>query len=249
MKHTISNELFLDLVARWNIIDHTYINTKKECSMPATNNYDSFMRELGYRANVSGSLDANFADGLAMFIEWAQDKDFILRPYYNNGNIIFENLDKILKYCCVVARPVINGCAFERVMFTKRVYLQSYNGTKVMLYGYIDGFYPIDVDVTVEKFYNLVNKASLNSHGIPIKDMQEKIDFEKLEEDYSKVGKADYMFNRNKYKYITGGRQKVWSLDFLSSSSGSSSSSDILDMGRKNLGNSGIGFGDYYGEY
>ena len=233
----LSNDIFISSLLAYNIRDDIY---------------NSFMKELDYKANVKYySIDTNFAEGLAMFIKWAQDKDFILRPFCDNGNIIFEKLDKILKYCSVTEyyteeKPYHT---YEQLRFTRRVYLECDDAHGVWLYGYKDRPYYIGVHVTVDCFYDLVNKASLRQHGISIKEMQEKTDFEKLKEDFAYAGEPRHKFSRAEHRYVTNGNQSTWTFPFRSSPSGSSSSNGILDMGRKNLGNSGIGFGDYYGEY
>lgn len=243
MNKEISNELFLDLVTRWNIINHDYIHDDV---------YNSFIKQLGYKANVKcRSVDTNFAEGLVMFMNWAQDKDFILRPFCDNGNIIFEKLDKILNYCSVTdfytkEKPYHT---YEQLRFTRKIYLACDDSYGVWLYGYTDRPYYIGVHITVDELYNLVNKASLRQHGISIKEMQEKTDFEKLKEDFAWAGEPHHKFNKGKHRYVTDGNQSAWEFPFLSSSSSSSSNNDILDMGRKKLGNSGIGFMDYYGEY
>lgn len=245
--HKNSNEKFLDVVRRWNIIVSEHINNKK---------YDNFLEKIGYNSACYERLDRNFADGLLMFIDWAKDKDFILSPKGMNGVIIFDKLDKILKYCMTVDSPEdFHSC--EQIRFTSKVYLQ------VGIYDYehkISLFNPnarditvkIDVTHTVDDLYNLVNKASLYNHGVPIEEMQKDINFKQLYKKYNGGARCQHKFDRelqdglcvvgNKYAYDIP-------LSFFGSTSSSSSSGGILDMGRKNLGNSGIGFDDYFGEY
>ena len=171
----MDKEKFLDLVRRWNIIVSEHVTNGK---------YDRFFANIGYHSACYSNVDCNFADGLLMFMDWAKDKDFILSPKGKNGIMMFDKLDKILKYCLTVDNPEdYHSC--EEIRFTNKVYL------KVGMYDHenkINLFYPnecdltapIDVTHTVDDLYNMVNKASLCNHGVPIKEMQKKIDFERL---------------------------------------------------------------------
>lgn len=239
----MNKEKFLDLVRRWNIIVSEHINTGK---------YNYFLNKIGYHSACYGNVDRNFADGLLMFMDWAKDKDFILSPKGKNGIIMFDKLDKILKYCMTVGFPE-NFHSYEQIRFTYKVYLQVGDEYEVYL------FYPnerdltaqIDVTHTVDDFYNMVNKASLCNHGIPIKEMQKKIDFDYLYKEFNGGAHCHHKFDRKPQESLIKGNEYIPDipLSFFGSTSSSSSSSGILDMGKKNLGNSGIGFGDYYGEY
>ena len=243
----MNKEKFLDLVRRWNIIVNEHINNKK---------YNRFLDKIGYNSACYERLDRNFADGLLIFMDWAKDKDFILSPKGKNGVILFDKLNKILKYCITVDDPDdYHSC--EEIRFTYKVYLQ------VGMYDYehtIKLFYPnerdltVDIDVThtVDDFYNLVNKASLCNHGVPIKEMQKKVDFNYLYKEFNGGAFCRHKFDRKPQEGLIKGNEYIPDIPlsfFGSTSSSSSSSSGILDMGRKNLGNSGIGFGDNYGEY
>ena len=243
----MSKEKFLDLVRRWNIIVSEHINERK---------YDCFLNKIGYQSACYERLDRNFADGLLMFMKWAKDKDFILSPKGKNGILMFDKLDKMLKYCITVNDPkVYHSC--EQIRFTNKVYLQ------VGMYDYehrIKLFYPnerdltveIDVTHTVDDLYNLVNKASLYNHGVPIKEMQKNVDFDYLYKEFNGGAFCRHKFDRKLQDGLCSGNKYAYDIPlsfFGSTSSSSSSSNGILDMGRKNLGDSGIGFGDYYGEY
>jgi len=244
---TINKEKFLDLVRRWNIIVNEHINNKK---------YNYFLDKIGYNSACCERLDCNFADGLLMFMDWAKDKDFILSPKGKNGVIIFDKLDKILKYCVTVSNPE-DYHSFEQIRFTNKVYLQA------GMYDYeheINLFNPdihnsvvgIDITHTVNDFYNLVNEASLYNHGVSIKEIQNNIDFDCLYKKYNGGTRCHHKFDRKLQDGLCNGNKYAYDIPlsfFGSISSSSPSSSDILDVGRKNLGNSGIGFGDYYGEY
>ena len=240
---------FLDLVKRWNIIVSEHINNGK---------YDYFLDKIGYHSACYGNVDCNFADGLLRFMDWAKDKDFILSPKGKNGIIMFDKLDKILKYCMTVDNPEdYHSC--EEIRFTHKVYL------KVGMYDHeykINLFYPnerdltIDIDVThtVDDFYNMVNKASLCNHGVPIKEMQKKVDFDYLYKKFNGGARCRHKFERKPQESLIKGNEYIPDIPLsffgsTSSSSSSPSSSGILDMGRKNLGDMGVGFGDYYGEY
>lgn len=238
---------FIDLVRRWNIIVSEHINNGK---------YNDFLDKIGYHSACYRDIDCNFADGLIMFIDWAKDKDFILSPKGKNGIIIFDKLNKILKYCMTVDSPEdYHSC--EEIRFTHKVYL------KVGIYDHeykINLFYPnkydltapIDVTHTVDDFYNMINKASLCNHGVSIKEMQNKVDFDYLYKEFNGGAYCRHKFDRKPQEGLIKGGEYISNIPlsfFGSTSSSSLSSSGILDMGRKNLGNSGIGFGDYYGEY
>lgn len=243
----MNKEKFLDLVRRWNIIVNEHIKNKK---------YNCFLGKIGYNSACYERLDRNFADGLLMFMDWAKDKDFILSPKGKNGVLMFDKLDKILKYCITVDDPEdYHSC--EQIRFTNKVYLQA------GMYDYehtINLFYPnecdltvgIDVTHTVDDLYNLIDKASLCNHGVPIKEMQEKVDFDDLYKEFNGGKFCRHKFDRKPQEGLIKGNEYIPDIPlsfFGSTSSSPSSSSGILDMGRKNLGNSGIGFGDYYGEY
>ena len=243
----MNKEKFCDLVRRWNIIVNEHINNKK---------YNRFLDKIGYNSACYERLDRNFADGLLIFMDWAKDKDFILSPKGKNGVILFDKLNKILKYCITVDDPEdYHSC--EQIRFTNKVYLQvgmcDYEHT-------INLFYPnecdltvgIDVTHTVDDLYNLINKASLCNHGVPIKEMQEKVDFDYLYKEFNGGKFCRHKFDRKPQEGLIKGNEYIPDIPlsfFGSTSSSSPSSSGILDVGRKNLGNSGIGFGDYYGEY
>lgn len=240
----MNKEKFLDLVRRWNIIISEHINEGK---------YDDFLDKIGYHSACCERLDCNFADGLLMFMDWAKDKDFILSPKGKNGIMRFDKLDKILKYCLTVANPDdFHSC--EEIRFTHKVYL------KVGMYDYehtINLFYPNECDITapinvthtVDDLYNMVNKASLCHHGVPIAEMQKNVDFDYLYKEFNGGAFCRHKFDRKPQEGLIKGNNYIPSIFCGSASSSSLSSSGILDMGRKNLGNSGIGFGDYYGEY
>lgn len=243
----MNKEKFLDLVRRWNIIVNEHINNKK---------YNCFLGKIGYNSACYERLDRNFADGLLMFMDWAKDKDFILSPKGKNGVLMFDKLDKILKYCITVDDPEdYHSC--EQIRFTNKVYLQvgmcDYEHT-------INLFYPnerdltvrIDVTHTVDDLYNLINKASLCNHGVPIEEMQKKVDFDYLYKEFNGGTRCRHKFDRKLQDGLCNGNEYAYDIPlsfFGSTSSSSPFSSGILDVRRKNLGNSGIGFGDYYGEY
>lgn len=243
----MNKEKFLDLVRRWNIIINEHINNGR---------YNCFLNKIGYNSACYESLDRNFADGLLMFMDWAKDKDFILSPKGKNGVIMFDKLDKILKYCMTVDSPE-NFHSFEEIRFTNKVYL------KVGMYDYehrIRLFNPnardltveIDVVHTVDSFYNLINKASLYNHGVPIEEMQKNIDFDRLYKEYNGGTFCRHKFDRKLQDGLCNGNEYAYDIPlsfFGSTLSSSPSSNGILDVCRKNLGNSGNGFGDYYGEY
>lgn len=243
----MNKEKFLDLVRRWNIIVSEHINNEK---------YSRLLYNIGYHSAYYSNVDCNFADGLIMFMDWAKDKDFILSPKGKNGIIRFDKLDKILKYCMTVDNPDdYHSC--EEIRFTNKVYL------KVGMYDHdykINLFYPnerdmtapIDVAHTVDDLYNMVNKASLCNHGVPIKEMQKKVDFDYLYKKYNGGAYCRHKFDRKPQEGLIKGNEYIPDIPlsfFGSTSSSSSSSSGILDMGKKNLGDMGVGFGDYYGEY
>lgn len=243
----MNKEKFLDLVRRWNIIVNEHINNEK---------YNCFLDKIGYNSACYERLDCNFADGLLMFMGWAKDKDFILSPKGKNGVLMFDKLDKILKYCITVDNPEdYHSC--EQIRFTNKVYLQ------VGMYDYeykINLFnsnihniaISIDVTHTVDDFYNLVNEASLYNHGVPIKEIQNNIDFDYLYKKYNGGTRCHHKFDRKLQDSLCNGNEYASDIPisfFGSTSSSSSSSSGILDRRGPNLGYSGIGFGDYYGEY
>lgn len=247
VEHTISTELFLDLVRRWNIIVSEHIHNGK---------YDYFLDKIGYHSACYRNVDRNFADGLIMFMDWAKDKDFILSPKGQNGNMRFDKLDKILKYCMTVDDPDdFHSC--EEIRFTYKVFLKAgmYDGEhEIKLFYPSENVLttPIDVTHTVDDLYNMVNKASLCNHGVPIDEMQKKVDFDYLYKKFNGGAFCRHKFDRKPQKGIVKGGEYIPDIPlsfFGSTSSSPSSSSGILDIGRKNLGNSGIGFGDYYGEY
>lgn len=241
----MNKEKFLDLVRRWNIIVSEHINNEK---------YSRLLYNIGYHSACYSNVDCNFANGLIMFMDWAKDKDFILSPKGKNGIIRFDKLDKILKYCMTVDNPDdYHSC--EEIRFTNKVYL------KVGMYDHeykINLFYPnerdmtapIDVAHTVDDLYNMVNKASLCNHGVPIKEMQKKVDFDYLYKKYNGGAYCRHKFDRKPQEGLIKGNEYIPDipLSFFGSTS-SSSSSGILDMEKKNLGDMGVGFGDYYGEY
>lgn len=243
----MNKEKFLDLVRRWNIIVSEHIHNGK---------YDYFLDKIGYHSACYRNVDRNFADGLIMFMDWAKDKDFILSPKGKNGIILFDKLDKILKYCITVADPDdFHSC--EEIRFTYKVFLKAgmYDGEHEIKLFYPSKNVlttPIDVTHTVDDLYNMVNKASLCNHGVPIDEMQKKVDFDYLYKEFDGGKFCRHKFDRKPQEGLIKGNEYIPDipLSFLgSTSSSSSSSSGILDVGRKNLGNSGIGFGDYYGEY
>ena len=218
--------------------------------------YECFLNKIGYQSACYEKLDRNFADGLLMFMDWAKDKDFILSPKGKNGVIMFDKLDRMLKYCITVYDPEgFHSC--EQIRFTNKVYLQ------VGMYDYeqkIKLFYPnkreiavcIDITHTVDDFYNLINEASLYNHCIPIEEIQKNIDFDSLYKEYNGGAFCRHKFDRKLQDGLCDGNKYACDIPlsfFGSTSSSTSSSSGILDIGRKSLGNSGIGFGDYYGEY
>lgn len=243
----MNKEIFLDLVRRWNIIVSEHINNGK---------YDCFLNKIGYNSACYERLDRNFADGLLMFMNWAKDKDFILSPKGKNGVVMFDKLDKILKYCITIDDPEeYHSC--EQIRFTNMIYLQTgmYDYEyRVMLFNPNARNIAVDIDIThtVDDFYNLINKASLYNHGVPIEEIQTNIDFDCLYKEYNGGKRCHHNFDRKLQVGLCDGNEYACDIPlsfFGSTSSSSSSSSGILDMGRKNLGNSGIGFGDYYGEY
>lgn len=240
----MNKEKFLDLVRRWNIIVNEHINNKK---------YNRFLDKIGYNSACYQNVDRNFADGLIMFMDWAKDKDFILSPKGKNGIILFDKLDKILKYCMTVGFPE-NFHSFEQIRFTSRVYLQVGDEYQVYLFypNERDLTAPIDVTHTVDDLYRFVDNASLCNHGVPIKEMQKKVDFDYLYKEFDGGKFCRHKFDRKPQEGLTKGGEYIPDIPlnfFGSTSSSSPSSNGILDIGRKNLGNSGIGFGDYYGEY
>lgn len=234
---------FIDLVRRWNIIVSEHINARK---------YNDFLNKIGYHSACYRNVDRNFADGLLMFMDWAKDKDFILSPKGENGIIMFDKLDKILKYCMTVGFPE-NFHSYEQIRFTHKVYLQVGDEYEVYL------FYPnerdlttqIDVTHTVDDLYNMVNKASLCNHGVPIKKMQKIIDFDYLYKAFNGGAHCHHKFDRKPQESLIKGNEYIPNipLSFFGSTSSSSSSTPILDRKDPNLGHMGVGFGDYYGEY
>jgi len=243
----MNKEKFLDLVRRWNIIVNEHINNKK---------YNRFLDKIGYNSACYERLDRNFADGLLMFMDWAKDKDFILSPKGKNGVIMFDKLDKILKYCITVDSPEdYHSC--EQIRFTKWVYLQTGMSDyehKIYLFNPNKRDLTVDIDVThtVDDFYNLINEASLYNHGVSIEEIQNNIDFDCLYKEFNGGAYCRHKFDRKLQDGLCNGNKYAYDppLSFFGSTSSSSpSSSGILDMGRKNLGDIGVGFGDYYGEY
>ena len=108
----MDKEKFLDLARRWNIIVSEHINNGK---------YNYFLDKIGYHSAYYENVDRNFADGLLMFMDWAKNKDFILSPKGKNGIILFDKLDKILKYCMTVDNPDdFHSCEEIRFTITRR---------------------------------------------------------------------------------------------------------------------------------
>lgn len=244
----MNKEKFIDLVRRWNIIISEHIHNGK---------YDHFLHKIGYHSACYRNVDRNFADGLIMFMDWAKDKDFILLPKGKNGIMRFDKLDKILKYCMTVDNPEdFHSC--EEIRFTRWVYLKTgmYDGEceiKLFYPNEHDLTAPIDVTHTVDDFYNMVNKASLYNHGVPIKEMQENVDFDDLYKKYNGGAYCHHKFDRKPQESLIEGNEYIPDipLSFFGSTSSSSSSSSTHILNRKdpNLGYMGVGFGDYYGEY
>lgn len=244
----MNKEKFIDLVKRWNIIISSHINAGK---------YDQFLYKLGYHSACYNYIDRNFADGLLMFMDWAKDKDFILSPKGKNGIIMFDKLDKILNYCMTVGFPE-NYHSFEQIRFTNKVYLQVGDENQIYL------FYPnerdltaqIDVTHTVDDLYNMVNKASLCNHGLPIKKMQKQVDFDYVYKNNNGGAYCRHKFDRESQEGLIKGNEYIPDipLSFFCSSGGcssgdTSSSAPILNRKEPNLGHIGVGFGDYFGDY
>ena len=187
-------------------------------------------------------------------MDWAKDKDFILSPKGKNGIMIFDKLNKILKYCMTVGCPE-DFHSYEQIRFTYKVYLQVGDECEVYL------FYPnerdltaeIDVTHTVDDLYNMINRASLCNHGVSIKEMQKNDDyFDYLYKKFNGGAHCHHKFDRNPQEGLIKGNEYIPNIPlsfFGSTSSSSSSSTPILNRKDPNLGHMGVGFGDYYGEY
>jgi hypothetical protein len=225
---------FIELTQRWYDILHHFLHEKKK--IYHTTDYTHFVKKvLDYSPSIDFHCrDQNFSYGLQKFLNWANDKEFLLDVGHNlYGSFDFERLQKHFKF--------YHGYENLEYRYYKREII--YFAPKLMIDGeerymslrdfrdYGGNEYVIDLTTTIDEFKKKLNKFSKDVYGKSIEEVQKTINFEELNMSDEELYKNEVrLYERYNFRYDPKGRQECYEDPHFSNSSSSSEYHETLRM-------------------